>query len=486
MTEAFQAAFATHTPTGELNLIGAAQVYFGDNTDDCNKATKDTYVRDYNARIFPHVDTALAVTDYTDDVLRGLVDRLQSANQLSDTTIMTRMAHLVLDPIDAYFADIGRPEDNPTYGSSLRFELGGDGEDINTRLLRIRRSLTVAEELRVASQLLSNPCTDDGLLVGLAVMFLSASRNSEACGYNFGDLMALPHYPGEYVLRMYKSTSNNSNRLKAGGKTRNAPRLIVLPEVLSTFLLRRKAFVMSKVSFPFVGRDGTVIETIEDMPIVCRANQYGVRADNRDLSTAGRRLLRQCVGVSADDISGINYLIWRDAGTDEDLGERDATTYLLRRNMATHLYTLGLDMTQIQYYMGHNLEETSLTRADYADEDYLHEIARHLRHHPLNTYAPLPHEVLTEGGAIANDNDVDILLPGDGVTRVRIVGREWNDPVAVTLAAPNTCCIKALDSPDMTPLRREVNVTRAIHQVYSDQRAAQSGKQAIGADDNRA
>lgn len=486
MAEAFQAVYATKTPKGDLNLIGAAQQFFETNTSECNEDTKAAYIRDYNVHIFSRVDASLAVDEYDDTALYDLVDRIQTASRLSDTTVITRMAHLVLDPIDAYFADIGRPEDNPTYGSSLRFEFGGNGEDINTRLLRIRRSLTVAEELRVASQLLSNPCTDDGLLVGLAVMFLSASRNSEACGYNFGDLIELPHYPGEYVLRMYKSTVSSGNRLKAGGKTRNAPRLIVLPEVLSTFLLRRKAFVMSKVSFPFVGRDGTVIKTIEDMPIVCRSNQYGVRADNRDLSTAGRRLLRQCVGVSADDISGINYLIRRDAGTDEDLGERDATTYLLRRNMATHLYTLGLDMTQIQYYMGHNLEETSLTRADYADEDYLHEIARHLRHHPLNTYAPLPHEVLTEGGAIANDNDVDILLPGDGVTRVRIVGREWNDPVAVTLAAPNTCCIKALDSPDMTPLRREVNVTRAIHQVYSDRRAAQSGKQAIGADDNRA
>lgn len=486
MAEAFQAVYATKTPKGDLNLIGAAQQFFETNTSECNEDTKAAYIRDYNVHIFSRVDASLAVDEYDDTALYDLVDRIQTASRLSDTTVITRMAHLVLDPIDAYFAYIGRPEDNPTYGSSLRFELGGNGEDINTRLLRIRRSLTVAEELRVASQLLSNPCTDDGLLVGLAVMFLSASRNSEACGYNFGDLMELHHYPGEYMLRMYKSTVSSSNRLKAGGKTRNAPRLIVLPEVLSTFLLRRKAFVISQVSFPLTLQDGAVIETIEDMPIVCRANQYGVRADNRDLSTAGRRLLRQCVGVSADDISGINYIIRRDAGTDDDLGERDATTYLLRRNMATHLYTLGLDMTQIQYYMGHNLEETSLTRADYADEDYLHEIARHLRHHPLNTYAPLRQDALPEGGAIANDNDVDILLPGDGVTRVRIVGREWNDPVAVTLAAPNTCCIKALDSPDMTPLRREVNVTRAIHQVYSDQRAAQSGKQAIGADDNRA
>ena len=486
MAEAFQAVYATKTPKGDLNLIGAAQQFFETNTSECNEDTKAAYIRDYNVHIFSRVDASLAVDEYDDTALYDLVDRIQTASRLSDTTVMTRMAHLVLDPIDAYFADIGRPEDNPTYGSSLRFELGDNGEDINTRLLRIRRSLTVAEELRVASQLLSNPRTDDGLLVGLAVMFLSASRNSEACGYNFCDLTELPHYPGEYVLRMYKSTVSSSNRLKAGGKTRNAPRLIVLPEVLSTFLLRRKAFVISQVSFPLTLQDGAVIDTIEDMPIVCRANQYGVRADNRDLSTAGRRLLRQCVGVSANDISGINYLIWRDAGTDEDLGERDATTYLLRRNMATHLYTLGLDMTQIQYYMGHNLEETSLTRADYADEDYLHEIARHLRHHPLNTYAPLQRDILTEGGAIANDNDVDILLPGDGVTRVRIVGREWNDPVAVKMTAQKACRIQARDSPDLTPLRREVNVTRAIHQVYSDQRAAQSGKQAIGADDNRA
>lgn len=52
--------------------------------------------------------------------------------------------------------------------------------------------------------------------------------------------------------------------------------------------------------------------------------------------------------------------ISEDKDTEYDLGEKDVTTYLLRRNMATHLYTLGFTVLESQYFMGHKMEGTAL------------------------------------------------------------------------------------------------------------------------------
>ena len=93
------------------------------------------------------------------------------------------------------------------------------------------------------SDTMGNPETEDGVKVGLALMSLSGMRNEEACGINFGDIAELHTHPGFYYLRMYKTTVATGNTLKKGGKTRNAPRNIPIPTVLSRFLEERKKFV---------------------------------------------------------------------------------------------------------------------------------------------------------------------------------------------------------------------------------------------------
>ena len=66
-----------------------------------------------------------------------------------------------------------------------------------------------------------------------------------------------------------------------------------------------------------------------------------------------------------------------------DVGEKDPTAYLLRRNFATHLYILHLNEPEIQYVMGHNMEDAYANRHDYSSEEQLVLIARKMNDRPL-------------------------------------------------------------------------------------------------------
>ena len=471
MTQFFQPKYHKTTPAGEMNFIGTVQDFFAQYTQQCTEETKNTYISDYNNRIFPLINPALSIESYTQSTVNELMNAIQQTYGYQDSTMKSRTIHLLLDPIDAYYDKVG-PYRNPLYGSSLRFE-NGDKEDPKSRLLRIKKSFSIAEELAVANALLCDPQTENGALVGLAVMFLSGSRNAETCGYNFKDLVEMREHPGSYFLRMYKTTVKERNDLKVGGKTSNASRNIPIPAVLSDFLLRRKAYIESRVSFPFQAENGETFTCVEDLPIACRANKFWDRSDISDLSAAGRKLLRENIKMSQADMGGINYLIEQEVGTEEDLGEREPTTYLFRRNMATHLYTLGFQLTQIQYYMGHMLEATPLERRDFVDEALLYEMWCLLQAHPLNR-RQTDKVVLTGSRAtMENRYHVSISVPfsaaGDSY-RMRIDGREWNDPVTLHLDGTASCnVVLHIDQYDKRP-GTEINVTKAIHASYDSKR----------------
>lgn len=68
---------------------------------------------------------------------------------------------------------------------------------------------------------------------------------------------------------------------------------------------------------------------------------------------------------------------------DRGIIEKDATAYILRRNFATHLYILGLDESQRQYIMGHQIEENEDKRWFFRNEELLEPIARTLSLRPI-------------------------------------------------------------------------------------------------------
>ena len=123
--------------------------------------------------------------------------------------------------------------------------------------------------------------------------------------------------------------------------------------------------------------------------------------------------------------------------------------------------------------MGHMLEATPLERRDFVDEALLYEMWCLLQAHPLNR-RQTDKVVLTGSRAtMENRYHVSISVPfsaADDSYRMRIDGREWNDPVTLHLDGTASCnVVLHIDQYDKRP-GTEINVTKAIHASYDSKR----------------
>lgn len=406
ITEAFNPQFPALTPNKELNLIGAVTRYFGSYTAGFEDSTVNTYIRDYNERVFPVINPGKPIGEYDEEEITKLLSIIQMANGYDDVTIASRYQHLLSDPFEAYFKDAGN--DNPLWGSS--FKIKNADESI---LFRIPRSLTLEQEQKAAEYLLV-PTTDNGALLGLAIMLCSGTRNNEAAGFNFSDFSKIIEDSDYFMLRISRTSMINSNIRKAGGKTYNAPRDLPLIQRLVDCIKARKEYICSKVDFPYTDKHGVVFNSVDNFPIACRGTEYSVPCSSGDLSREGKILMRDVLKMREQDVSGISYVLLHD---EQEIGIKDPTTYLLRRNFATRLYCLGFPIEWCQYYMGHVIEDNSLKRSDFTEEEILCEIAERLSAHPLN----------------AKRNTCRIVLQEPKRYYVSIENKEINDPITLTI-----------------------------------------------------
>lgn len=297
-------------------------------------------------------------------------------------------------------------------------------------------------------------------------MFFTACRNNEACGLNYGDILEMINYPNCFYIQITKSVEYRTNTLKSGGKTQNAFRRLPLVSIFKEYLDERIDFLSSNVLFP-LEENGNVYKTVYDLPIVCRGNKYGTRCNSDDLTIAGRRFLRDEVGIKKSRIAGIMVSISEDKDTEYDLGEKDVTTYLLRRNMATHLYTLGFTVLESQYFMGHKMEGTALKRSDFGDETFLYEMWEKIQKHPLNR---MENNVLNckDTLIIKNESKTKIAIKpsGDEIYLMKIESKEIKDSVLIELT--NEFSELDIFGESRQHDNEEVNITSLINHGYRD------------------
>lgn len=444
---AFNPRFQQTTPDGKMNYIGAVIKYFDYYTKGCEKTTLEIYKKNYEEIIFPIISPGKPIEEYDDSYIEELLRLIQKRNSFRDSTIISRYRHLVIDPCDTYFNDktVVNPEENPLWGAAYKFSTDNASDGVESTLLRIPKSLDLTQELKAADDLL-DPATADGAKIGLAIMLCCGVRNNEAVGFNFGDITELLDYPGNYVLRLTKTSIHNSNLRKAGGKTWNAPRRLPLIRRFAKFLFERKAFLASAMEFPYSDKNGTVFSSVEDLPIACRKADYTTACSASDLTKAGRIFLRDVLKLREQDVSGISYIVQNSEY--ESMG-KDPTTYILRRNFATHLYTLGFPIEWCQYCMGHLIEDDVLKRSDFNDERFLYEMARLLERHPLNE---------TECGPER------ITIPAFGSRRkyILIENTELNDPITVTITCDGGDA-EIVAAKSLRSFPQEIDISKAIN-----------------------
>lgn len=379
----FGPEFHDRTPDGRPNFIWATKRYFNKISEDKNlmDSTIDQEYANYVNHIFRNINLALPIDSYDTNELEAILKRvlIYSDGRLDENTIEHSFTHLVYRPCIYYFNEFKR-DDNPLWGSALL--LNEETDKTQQALMVLRRSFMESEERMLVDHLLRHPETESGEDVGMATCYCNGTRENEACGFNFGDIVQMHFYPDEYILRLYQTTALHRNVLKSGGKTYNAPRLIPLLDAYKDYIFKRMDYLNSIFNFPIKDENGTFLSVL-DLPISCKGNNYTKRCRSDDLTRAGRILFRDVLKMREIDVALIDKE--RIQIENYDVVEKDVTTYAFRRNYATRCHN-KLKRVEIEYLMGHKITDIRYHRYDFVDEDYLHAMYNKLQSNPINSY----------------------------------------------------------------------------------------------------
>lgn len=359
----------------EMTFCGA----FDECRDDITKHwnSQDTikqYTKTYDNIIIPNIPghddkniRQLTKEDYEetiDNIIKNRRDSSEGLMPYSDTTIQ-HFRHLIKVVVDAA-SKIGLC-DNVLWGSA--FSLSEDQAGKSQANARLKKSLGVTEEKRLV-RIIMLDTTQEGDKMGLLLMFACGLRNAEACAVDYGDIREMPDGNGKAIW-IYKTTKLKSNELKSGGKTKNADRIVPIPDKVENFIKERKQYLLEKYSD---------VKIVDALPIACKGNNYEERCSSNDLSIAGRNILRS-IKMNEKELAYIDVQLADD--TTDDLQEKEPTAYLLRRNFATHMHILGLEESEIEYVLGHDIKDPYETRNEFINEDKLCTIRNKMRNRPL-------------------------------------------------------------------------------------------------------
>ena len=220
----------------------------------------------------------------------------------------------------------------------------------------------------------------NGKRIALLLMFALGLRDGEACGLDFGEIYGLPYYSGCYVAVIKQSTIPNTSILQSSGKTWNTGRRIPIPGRVAAFLLERKAIVTE-----IIEKNGLEVD-INRIPVAAACALYddsaeiGKRLKADDVTEEAKKVFRQA-GIASEVLATLEIEM-EEENARLEISESNVTAYLLRRNFATHLKILGVDYPDIQYLLGHCIDDPYINRPDYTDSK-LHQLSERMANRPL-------------------------------------------------------------------------------------------------------
>lgn len=373
---------------GKFTFAGVLVEYYDEIFARCNENTRSEYNSTYNTYILPHF-LDRPIEEFTAEDCEAAISENCSRKAFSESTLV-RHRYLIRTVFDkAVEKNLCSDVMFGTAFSLLTKSSLSEEREKLAKQGRVQKSLETSEEIALFERIMVDP-TQDGSKMGLALMFALGLRNGEACAMRFSAIREMENCPGRYCAWVTSSTEGRTNKVKAGGKTRNAPRKIPVCAKLLTLLQKRKEYLQQQVD------EGNLVikegKSIEDLPIVCRKD-YVTSLTAEQLSAEGRAVLKE-IKFSGAQLANIELELREDAKFEMHMIEKDPTAYLLRRNFGTKLHALMLNHYEIQYIMGHEMEDEDAYRRDYSDDEILLKIARKMDRHPVlgdKTYEETQH-----------------------------------------------------------------------------------------------
>ena len=316
--------------------------------------------------------------------------------------------------------------DNVLWESNLNPEATTESEEIKANQALLCKSLTIPQEQAVAKALLSDPL-QSGQNMGLLLMYSLGLRNAEACAVDFGDIKPMQTHPDCPVIWIYKTTGYDTSAGKLGGKTRNADRIIPVPDKVAALIDERRQYIESQLG-----------KSIDDYPIVCNNDRWDVRCSARELTNAAR-VLFQSIKIKASQMASINEDLQEDSISDRDSlpfeDRKDPTAYLFRRNFGTHLHILGLSEPEIEYVIGHDIDDPYETRNEFVNEEKLFAIKQKMDRRPLVNRDLSELERIDVGERLQLQHAACVQIPVHSAeTEMHIAANEPTDNIRISLS----------------------------------------------------
>ena len=345
---------------GKLTFAGVIHEYFDYMCDkyywNSVEHTQKPHLADYVRRIIPYIEChdELPIEDYIESDYKNLLDILSgqgySPGRLAD------FMRLIYDVADVANDKLGI--ENVLWGTL--FEIPPSVDDNGKKeFLKLKKSLNPKQEV-LLYRFLTKDVEMRGELFGVYLMLVFGLRDGEACVVQFKDIITDKNKGGFHSLLVYKTIESKKHRIISSGKTKNADRILPIPDEVYNFFMKRRQYLIN---------NGVKEDEVDELTIACVNNHFYENCIPDKITKAAKQAFRE-VGIKPEILSYLDYEIAM-GEIPAIMREKNPTAYMLRRNFATQLSIVGMNDSEIQYLLGHDVTDIYETRNEFNNQDSL-------------------------------------------------------------------------------------------------------------------
>ena len=409
--------------SGWALMIDSKPTYFGVYVkyydDICKKyilcaSTAESYAKECEKYIVPRLNNR-SLEGYTaEDFERILEDIALSEKPRAQSTLLKYRRH-IMRVIEMAVEREGMRD--PLWG--VEFMPSTTPGHIEQReKMTLPKSLTVQQQCQIGEAIYLD-AAKSGEKMGLMLTYEAGLRPKEVAGASFGDFQMCDGYG---IVALHTSTIGQGHERHGKLKTRNGYRMAVFSEDASRIILERKERTQRALAaYAAVMNERETVPAISMAPIAGRVDKPLSPYSSVQISKVYRTLLRD-IGYNNQDFLAAARVVESDEfeaaeskSTPEELGfakVKDPTVYINRRQFCTDMHIVGCMPEERQYAMGHRIDNPSVDRRAFRNEDMFMTLGDKLNKRPsVNRSALLPRCHTVSEGEYVN---LDFIMSASG------------------------------------------------------------------------
>ena len=369
----------------KFTFCGVLEKEFDQISHYWNPTTRTKHINTFESIILPNLEkhNEKSIDEFTFQDFQDCIDSIKNTGYMRGGTkktysLSTLKSYQSLIYSVVYYGSVKEYCTNIFFGTVFESDIKEIIKDKDT-VLMLKKSLSIKQEKKLVDYFRNNVLDLTGEEMALLLMSACGLRNAEAVALNYGDIRKIANNLLAYAM-VYKSTKPKTSVLQASGKTCNMGRRVPIPVVAEVIIKQRREWVEDLFQ-----TSKEIDLKIDEVPICSRGNLSSVNLMQRcradDISNMAKTLFHK-IGIESNQLVVLQQEI-NESKNEVIFEEKEPTAYLLRRNYATKLKILGLTITQIQYLMGHDIEDPYHSRSNLNNDEELSIISKKILEMPF-------------------------------------------------------------------------------------------------------